>query len=76
MADFRANSGVTGGGANLVVPQLLKSTRQLSPIATIASLLISKTNSKNCAQLEIRFIFCVSRLRERGDCYKPIPPPI
>ena len=64
---------MTGGGAKLVVEQLLRSTKQMIAPTKIESFLISETDSKNCPHLEIRLILGIGRLRESGDRYKPIP---
>src|SRR5438034_10237721 len=66
------SSTVTGGGVKLVVPQLLRSTRQVIAMIQIASLLISQSNSKDRRQLEIRFILGVRRLRKGGHGHEPV----
>jgi len=62
----------TGGGVKLVVPQLLRSTRQVIAMIQIASLLISQSNSKDRPQLEIWFILGVRRLRKGGHGHEPV----
>src|SRR6266404_3151284 len=66
-----ASSVVIGGGAK-VVPQPLRSTRQMSAMARIKSFLMSETDPKNRPQLKIRLTLCVRGLRKSGDRYKPI----
>src|SRR5438034_4562160 len=69
---LRTSSTVTGGGVKLVVPQLLRSTRQVIAMIQIASLLISQSNSKDRPQLEIRFILGVRCLRMGGHGHEPV----
>src|SRR5436190_6979902 len=57
------------GGTFLVNSQLTSTEASATKIDTA---FILETHSKNCAQLEIRLVMRISRLRESGDRHKPI----